>query len=151
MLLVFPQKISGRGGKELPKPCPPFGSWHQVFSPPGPPFLGQMAPAGLEGVQKLFYDLQPSKEAAWAEIGFWEPLAFNKKLGRNSPRHQYVLGDTQLGSSLARIDPGVLVDTRLTMIQQCALAAKVNGGLGCVRERFASSWREVTLPSTQLV
>lgn len=53
-----------------------------------------VAPAGLEGVQKLFCDLQPSKEATWVEIGFWEPLTFNKKLGRNSPRHQYVLGDT---------------------------------------------------------
>ena len=66
-----------------------------------------LVPAGLEGAQKLLRDLQPPpKEAAWAEIGVWEPLSFNKKctalpLGNNIPRHQYVLWDTQLGSSLA--------------------------------------------------
>ncbi|KAK4810780.1 hypothetical protein QYF61_008752 [Mycteria americana] len=67
-------------------------------------------------------------------------------LGRNNPRHQYMLGATQLESSLAEKDLGVLVDTRLNMSQQCALAASANGILGCIRQSIASRSREVILP-----
>ncbi|KAK4819183.1 hypothetical protein QYF61_025998 [Mycteria americana] len=80
-------------------------------------------------------------------------MKFNKDkckvlpLGRNNPRHQYVLGATQLESSLAGKDLGVLVDTKLTMSQQRALAAKrASGVLGCVRQSIASRRREVILP-----
>ena len=60
---------------------------------------------------------------------------------------EYMLGATQLESSLAEKDLGVLVDTKLKMRQQCALAAKkVNGILGCSRRSVASRSREAILP-----
>ncbi|GAB0179219.1 mitochondrial enolase superfamily member 1 [Grus japonensis] len=70
-------------------------------------------------------------------------------LERNKPRHQYMLGVDQLESSLAEKDLGVLVDTKLNVSQQCALAAKRSDGvLGCFRDSVASRSREVILPST---
>jgi len=68
-------------------------------------------------------------------------------MGRNNAMHQYRLGADLLESSSAERDLGVLVDDRLTMSQQCALAAKkVNGILGSIKSSVASTSREVLLP-----
>ncbi|KFM08809.1 Urea transporter 2, partial [Aptenodytes forsteri] len=67
-------------------------------------------------------------------------------LGRNNCMHQHMLGADHLEGSLAEKTLGVLVDTKLTMIQQRALAAEVaNSFLGCIRRNIASRSREVIL------
>ena len=61
--------------------------------------------------------------------------------------HQYRLRVDLLESSSVERDLGVLVDNRLTMSQQCALAAKkANGIMGCIRRTVASRSRKVLLP-----
>ena len=64
-------------------------------------------------------------------------------LGRSNLKHQYRLGSALLGSSSADRDLGVLVESRLTMAQQCALVAKkASGILGCIQKSVASRSRE---------
>jgi len=61
--------------------------------------------------------------------------------------YQYRLGVDLLESSSTERDLGVLVDDRLAMSQQCALAAKKgNGLLRCIKRSVASRSREVLLP-----
>ena len=60
--------------------------------------------------------------------------------------HQYRLGTDTLQSTSAQRDLGVLVNNKLTMSQQCALAAnKANGILACIKMSVASRSRELLL------
>jgi len=99
-----------------------------------------------EGCAAIQQDLD--RLESWAERNL---MRFNKgkcrvlHLGRNNHMHQYRLGADLLDSSSPERNLGVLVDDRLTMSQQCALAAK-NGILGCIKKSVASRSRDVLLP-----
>ena len=67
--------------------------------------------------------------------------------GKSNPKYQYRLGTDLLEISVEERDLGLLVNSRMTMNQHCALVAKkVYGILGCIRRGVVSRSREVLLP-----
>jgi len=54
-------------------------------------------------------------------------------------------GGHPAGKLLCRKGPGVLVDTKLNMSQQCTPIHYSNGILGCIRKSTVSRWREMIL------
>ena len=83
------------------------------------------------GKIKLSIDVEFTHYSARANLmKFNETKCKVLHMGRGNPKHKYRLGDEGTESSPAEKDLGVLVDEKLDVSQQCALAAQNHRVIG---------------------
>jgi len=98
-------------------------------------------PEGCVAIQKDLHSLE--KCAGRNLMKFSKGKCQVLHLGRNNPRHEYMLRATKQETNLAEKDLEVQVKTKLTMSQQCTLAAKAASGvLGYIRQRYFQQVKE---------
>ncbi|PKU44425.1 hypothetical protein llap_5257 [Limosa lapponica baueri] len=105
------------------------------------------------GAQEILYDIQREldKVNRWACANLMKVNKAKCKilhLGQGNPKHRYRLCREWMESSSEEKDLGVLVDEKLSVTQQCVLAAqKANHILDCIKRSTTSRLREVIASS----